>query len=106
MNLKDYWEYKYIDRNKTFTTKSLSGNITYYYDKWGAMLFDRNTFGNDDRIYSCELEYIDAIKHLITIKRYEDLLKTRDKTSEKDYNNEFNFEDAVKEEIERRKWEN
>ena len=88
--LKNCWENKYIDHKKDYVKKSLNGNITFYHDKWGAFLISRNIFGNGDRLYSCELEYIQAIKHLISINRYTKLLGNRDKTNEELIYKNFN----------------
>ena len=85
----------------------MNGNITFYYDKWGAFIISRDTFGKGDRLYSCELEYIQAIKHLISINKYIKLLENRDKNNEKENYPNFNEIDAVFKEVERKnEWDN
>ena len=56
----ELWETKYI--KKTYVEPSLKGANTYAMDKWGAVLYIRNTFGKIQRIYANEKEYLDAIK--------------------------------------------
>lgn len=93
--LKNCWDNKYIDHEKDYVKKSLNGNITFYHDKWGAFLISRNTFGNGDRLYSCELEYIQAIKHLISNDEYIKLLANRNKINEGIFVKDFKEKDAL-----------
>lgn len=57
---KELWETQFVARE--VTTPSLEGAYTSCYDKWGALLYQRNTFGKLVRIYSNKTEYLNAIK--------------------------------------------
>lgn len=65
------WEDKYVARTKEKQT--LNGLIRYYYDKWGAMLYVKNTLTREKQsLYIDEKDYLDAIAHLLKKKNKED----------------------------------
>ena len=58
--MSKFWETKYVA--KEITTPSLDGAYTSYYDKFGALLYQKNTLGQSIRMYENEKEYKQAIK--------------------------------------------